>query len=473
MLVHVSVLVFVPLSVGLLTYLSNRFDVLSFFIFPPLAAGTYALFANPESEASSPVRFVAGLTAGAVCAAIAVMVAVRLVYPGLPPSALEVDAPGAAFAVLLTGVLTWVLDVEEAAAYAMALLGLLIPPARQLAFVGSVFVTATVVAAVFAAWRGLVYERRARYFYESTRGDDHVLVPMRAGHDAATAMLGGRLAAAHDAGKVVLLDLVDGGRTAALERHLLRTGEATAPDDDATGEGTGRAAIETGAGGAADPRTDSDDARVPDPAVAMAVSELRSLADRLESDLDVPCEVVVADGSGAPVETVRRVRTEVDCDLTVVPYEAENGELTAFVERVLTTAGDVVVHRSHDGRTRWERITVPVRKAGDTAHNMLDFALRVVEPTGRVGVAHCIDDEADRRAADRMLEDLVETFRGDIETRVPNADIRTFLRRSAGATDLVIVGAGQERGLLSRIVTPPTFEGIHDVETDVAIVARE
>ena len=40
-----------------------------------------------------------------------------------------------------------------------------------------------------------------------------------------------------------------------------------------------------------------------EPAVAIAVSELRSVADRLESEIDVACEVVVADGRGAQIET--------------------------------------------------------------------------------------------------------------------------------------------------------------------------
>jgi hypothetical protein len=464
-LVHVSILVFVPFSVGLLTYLSNRLSFLSFFIFPPLAAGTYALFANPESEYASPVRFVTGLTAGAACASVAVWVAVRFVYPELPPTALEVDAPGAAFAVLLTGLVTWTVDVEEAAAFSMALLGLLIPPARQPAFVGSVLVTSAIVAAVFTAWREFVYERRAQYFYESTRGDDHVLVPMRDVIDGSTAMLGGRLAAAHDAGKVVLLDVVAGERAAAVERRLLRTDLESEPAAAVAGQG---------AADATDTAEGSDGATAAaDPAAAMAVSELKSLADRIETELDVPCEVVVAAGGGSPVEAVRRVRVETNCDLTVVPYEGEDGELSAYVTRLLETAGDVVVHRSYGDRTRWSHITVPVRKAGDTAHNMLDFALRIVEPDGRVSVAHCIGDETERRVADRMLADLVETFDGTIETRVQNTDIRTFLRRAARANDLLVIGASQERGLVSRIVSPPTFEGIHDVETDVAIVARE
>ena len=453
-LVHVSVLLFVPLSVGLLTYLSRRLSFVSFLVLPPLAAGTYALFSDPESESASPVRFVAGLTAGALCSLVAVRLALRVTSPGLPPGGFEVDAPGAAFAVLLTGAVVWALDVEEAAAYAVALLGLLVPPGRQLAFVATVFVTASIVAGVFAAWRELLYERRAEYLYESTQGDDRVLVPMRSGADPSTAALGGRLAAAHDAGKVVLLDIVEGDETAAREQELLE-GDAVRADGDA-GAGEG-------------PASNPD----PDPATATAVSELKSLADRIEAELDVPCEIVAAAGRSSPVETVEGVAARTGCDLIVAPYESEDGELTPYVTRLLRTGGDVVVHRSHDERTRWQRVVVPVRQAGDTAHNMLDFALRLVGGSGRVSVAHCIDSESDRRSADRMLADLVETSDGDIETRVPNADIESFLGRAARTNDLVIIGASQERRLLSRIVSPPTFELVHDVEADVAIVARE
>ena len=204
------------------------------------------------------------------------------------------------------------------------------------------FVTASIVAGVFAAWRELLYERRAEYLYESTRGDDRVLVPMRSGADPSTAVLGGRLAAVHDAGKVVLLDIVEGDETAAGEQELLES-DAVRADGDA----------EAGGGPAPDP----------DPATAIAVSEMKSLADRIEAELDVPCEIVAAAGRSSPVETVEGVAARTGCDLIVAPYESEDGELTPYVTRLLRTGGDVVVHRSHDERTRWRRIVVPVRQA--------------------------------------------------------------------------------------------------------------
>src|SRR6056297_1246106 len=66
-LIHVSVLVFVPLLIGLVTLLSHRTQILSFLLYPPLASGTYTLFANPQGRYSSPWRFVTGLTLGALC----------------------------------------------------------------------------------------------------------------------------------------------------------------------------------------------------------------------------------------------------------------------------------------------------------------------------------------------------------------------------------------------------------------------
>jgi hypothetical protein len=468
-LVHVSILLFVSLLVGLLTYLSTRLDFLSFFLFPPLAAGTYALFAHPEHEAASPVRFVAGLTTGALCAWAAVAVAVWFVYPERPPSAIEVDAPGAAFAIFLTGVVTWALDVEEAAAFSTALLGLLVDPARQASFVASVFVSSSLVAAVFTVWRDRFYEQRARYLYESTTGADQVLVSIRGDPTEATAMLAGRIAAAHDAGKVVLLDVVEEDWIATAVRTLLRDGS----DSLDPGSTTSGAAVDDPAAGtavrAADGEASADGVT---PALAATVADLEQLADRVETTLDVPCEVIVAASDGSPATTVRRVAGEANCDLIVAPYEAEDGELTPFVTRLLAARMDVLVHRSHDGRTDWRRITVPVRRAGDTAHAMIEFACRLAGQTGRVSVAHCIDSEARRRAADEMLANLVETPDHDIETRVPKMSIESFLRQIAPATDLVVVGASRDRSTASRLVSPPTFERIDDLETDLAIVAH-
>lgn len=447
-LVHVSILLFVPLLIGLLTYLSNHTDQLSFFLFPPLAAGTYTLFANPEGEYASPVRFVAGLTAGAVSAWIALLVAVWFVYPDLPPSAIQVDAPGAAFAVFLTGVVTWAFDIEESAAFSTALLGLLVDPSSQLAFVVSVFLASSVVAGVFTAWREYFYEQRAEYLYLSTKGDDHVLVPMRGETAEATAILGARLAAAHDAGKVVLLDVIDEPPGDGGEDEL--TDES--PSAQSTGQG--------------------DSGATSDLAVAAAAEELEALSHRIEDTLDVPCQVVVAAGGPSPASTVRQAADEAGCDLIATPYETAEGEVSPFVTNLLDTDLDVLVHDSYDGRTTWERVTVPVSRAGDSAHAMIDFARRLAGPDGRVSVARCIDSEDERRTADEMLENLVETADGRIETRVANASIQDFLERVARTNDLVIIGASRDRGRASRLLSPPTFERLDDIDTDVAIVDR-
>lgn len=196
-MLHVSIVLVVPVLVGALVSRSNRMSGLSFLLFPPLAAGTFSPFKNPAEAQSSPVGFVGGLTVGAISAWIAIAVALTFVYPDLPPSQLAVDPPWAAFAVFLTGGLTWLLEVAEPAAFAVALLGCLVPPGRQFAFVLSVVASSTLVAVAFYAWRELFYQRRATSIFESTKGDDQVLVPMHGSTAEATAMLGARLAAAH------------------------------------------------------------------------------------------------------------------------------------------------------------------------------------------------------------------------------------------------------------------------------------
>ncbi|WP_336136173.1 HPP family protein [Natronomonas amylolytica] len=440
-IVHVSMLVFVPTLVALLTYLSNRLDALSFFVFPPLAAGTYALFSNPESKYASPFRFVAGLTAGALCSWAAILVAVHLVYPAAPPGAIEVDAPGAAFAVFLTGALTWALDIEEATAFAVALLGLLVDPGRQTAFVVSVFVSSSIVAVVFSVWRNYFYERRARYLYRSTKVDDRVLVPMRGEHPEATAMLGARLAAAHDAGKVVLLDIAS---------------EDVTEDGDTTDGGDGTASDEARAGAA----------------TAAVAAELEALGDRIETTLDVPCQVVVVSEGPTLGETIRQTAAETNCDLVALPYETDGDTLAPFITGLMDADVDVLVHQTYDGRTEWRQVVVPVRRASDTAHAMIDFALRLVGSEGRVSVARAIDSETQRRSADEMLANLVETANGRIETRVVNAPFGQFLHRAERTNDLIIIGSSRDRSRASRLISPPTFEQLPDVDTDIAIVDR-
>jgi hypothetical protein len=467
-LVHLTLLLVLPLLVGLVTFLSNELEALSFFLFPPLASGSYMLFANPESRYASPVRFVAGLTAGAICAWIAVEVAIVFVYPDLPPTALQVDAPGAAFAIFLTGLVTWALDIEEAAAFSTALLGLLVSPTQQATFVASVFLGSSVVALVFYAWHRSVYTKRARYLYESTKGDDHVLVPMRGETPDATAMLGARLAAAHEASKVVLLDLVEAEWIAAAEREAIREHEATnlatggpgarPPGDDASGPPPG------------DDGDDGDIGR--HAAISEAVARLEEQARTVETRVGVPCQVVVAVDDGSPAETVLGTAAEADCDLVAVPYEEEYGSLSPFVRSLFGGDVDVLVHRSFDGRTAWREVMVPVRRASDVAHSMIDFATRLAGETGRVSVCTCIGTQRERRRADEMLADLVETFTGRLETRVSQSDIVPFLAENAPAFDLVIIGASQDRSAASRLVSPPTFERISEMESDVAIVDR-
>ena len=205
-------------------------------------------------------------------------------------------------------------------------------------------------------------------------------------------------------------------------------------------------------------------------AVATAASELESRAERIETIVNVPCQVVVASGSGSRAQTIARTATETGCDLITVPYETENGGLASDIRELFQRDTDVLVHRSYDGRARWSRVLVPVRRASDVAHAMIDFATRLTGDA--VSVCHCIDSESERRNAEEMLANLAETADGRVETRVARDDIASFLEENASRFDLVVLGSSGDRSTPSRFLSPPTYARLGELETDVAILDR-
>lgn len=426
-LLHLTVLVAVPALVGAVTYLAETAEVVSFLLFPPLAAGTYTLFADPEGRYATPRRFVGGLTLGAVCGAVALEVS--------PAAGGTVRPTSAALAVFLTGVATWALDAEFPTSFSAALLVLTTGEAR-VAYLGGMVGSALLVAGAFVGWRRLFYEERARYLYTAVRGDDHVLVPV--GADGwPTVAFGARLAAAHDAGKVVLLDVVDDAEAAAAERDALAD--------------------------------ESEDVRAPGEVTADAeappVERLEATAARVRERFDVPCEAVVA--AGDPETAVRRTAAAANCDLVTVEFEAP------FARSVLAGDVDAAALRCVTGADDWRRVLVMVARPGDSAHAMIDFAGRLADD-GRVSVCTCIDDESERRRAETRLANLVETATGDVETRVARAGVAAFVAANAASYDLVLVGASRDRSRASRLVVPPLFERLDEVapDVDVAVVNR-
>ncbi|WP_435176117.1 universal stress protein [Halorussus sp. AFM4] len=464
-LIHLSVLLLVPLLIAAVTALANSVDVLPFVLFPPLASGTFTLFAEPEGRYASPTKFVGGLTAGALCGTLAIWVGLHTsMRDPLGASGLLVSPVEAALAIFLTGGVTWALDFEEPSAFSTALLALIAPAFSDpvgfdeffLQFVVSVFVASTIVAGAFHVWREQFYERRSRFLYQSTKGDDHVLVPMRGERSHEAAMFGARLAAAHDAGKVVLLDVVD---REAIE-EAARTMQV--PTGDADTELVDPVAAE--AEGA-----ETEEVQVAEE----SAQRLETEANRIETKVGVPCQVVVVGDGEDPARTVLKTARETNCDLVVTPYEEERGSLSGFVRGLFRSDIDAIAFRSAGGsRERWKRVMVPIRRPGDTAHAMIDFAQRLTGLAGSISVCTCIDRENERRSAEATLANLVETFEGSFETRVSRASIESFLAANDEYYDLVIVGASTDRSAASRFVSPPTFERIHDLDCDVAVVHR-
>jgi nucleotide-binding universal stress UspA family protein len=325
-----------------------------------------------------------------------------------------------------------------------------------LQYAGSVFLASIVVAVGFDVWRREFYEERERYLYRSTHGDDRVLVPMRGEDAEAAAMFGAKLAAAHDTGKVVLVDVVD-------QDAIDDAAEALATDGD----------TDTEVVDAEEADLDADAARTQ--AADAAADRLETQAHRIRTRMGVRCEVVVASDGSDPAGTVLDTAAEANCDLIVTPYEEHRGALSGFVRTLFHGDVDAVAYRPAPGsepRRRWEHVLVPVRRAGDTAHAMIDFGRRLTGRSGSVGVCNCIERESDRRDSESMLADLVEAFEGSFETRVARDDIKEFLAANDDHYDLFLIGASTDRSAASRFIAPPTFERLQDLDADVAVVHR-
>jgi nucleotide-binding universal stress UspA family protein len=283
-----------------------------------------------------------------------------------------------------------------------------------------------------------------------------VLVPWRGDYPLATAHLGAALTAGNEGSKVVLLGTVDEDAVAeadvpaaAVRRTLSDGGTVTGGDE------------------AAAPATDEG-------STALSATRLERVARDLQSRYDVPTEVVLVSGPDgqATAGTVLDVVGDTNCDLVVTGYETADGALTRFVGDLFRSETDVLVHRSVDGRTDWRDVLVPVRKAGEVAHRMIEFATRLARDGGRVSVVHCIGSARERSGASRMLSNLVETVGREVETHIAALPIETYLARVAGEYGLVVVGSSGDRSTASRLLSRPTFERLESVDCDVAILDR-
>jgi len=451
-LLHLSALVFVPLLIGVVTWLSNVSPVVSFLVYPPLASGAYTLFADPDGRYSSPRKFVGGMTAGALSGWLALEVSARLWYL-TSPEQFQVHAGAAALGIFLTGVVTWGLSLEEPTAFSTALL-VLVTGAERLTYVTGIVVSSLLVAGVFVVWRRRIYHERARYLFQSTHGDDQILVPVRGDTTDSVILFAARLAAAHDAGKIVLMKAVSAETIEETETELEATGQGSASGDIVA------------------PSEDSITQAAEEHLAEQQLRDLKRLQDRIASVVDVPCEFVVAVEEGSAGETVLRTTEAENCDLIVCSYETEEDDPSPFVRRILNGNSDAIVFRSSNGRTDWQRILVMVRSSGELANAMLDFAHRLLPSGGTISACTCVSKRRERRMAEIMLENLIESFTASIEARVASRSVEAFIDRNASLYDLVVIGASTDRSAVSRLVSTPTFERIHEVDCDLAIVHR-
>jgi len=231
-------------------------------------------------------------------------------------------------------------------------------------------------------------------------------------------------------------------------------------------EATDGEAISQDREGASEPVTELAEERLTEE----QLQDLEQLQDQISSVVDVPCEFVVAVEDESAGETVLATAKAENCDLIVCAYETEEGNPSSFVRTILNGNTDAIVFRSSNGRTEWERILVMVRMSGELANAMLDFAHRLLPNDGTVSACTFVPRQRDRRMAEIMLENLIESFPDPIETRIATSTVEEFLGRNASLYDLAVIGASTDRGAVSRFVSTPTFERIQAVDCDLAIV---
>ncbi len=103
---------------------------------------------------------------------------------------------------------------------------------------------------------------------------------------------------------------------------------------------------------------------------------------------------------------------------------------------------------------------------------MVDFAQRLVGREGGVTVCHCLGTERQRHDAETMLANIADQFERAVETRVAATTIQTFLAENCGHYDVTFIGASTDRSAASRVLSPPTFRQLRDLDCDFAVVHR-
>jgi hypothetical protein len=200
------------------------------------------------------------------------------------------------------------------------------------------------------------------------------------------------------------------------------------------------------------------------------VDELRKIQSRIEEDFGVPCELAVAVEDRPFGEVVVNVAEEENCDLTVGMYESEDGEPTRYVETILRSNTDSILFRPSGCSSNPERVLTMVRSSGRVANALLDFANRLVTDEGTVTACTCISENDSRRRAESLLDNIVENLSEPVETRIAHGTVEDYLERNSSHYDVAFIGGSTDREKLSRILSPPTFRSIQEVDCDLAVV---
>lgn len=402
-LIRISVLVLVPLIVGIVTWLSNVSNAISFLLFPPIAAGTYTLFAAPDR--SSPRRFVMGITAGGVCGWISLEAIlffdVAVVEAPIPPE-------GAALSVLLAGIVTWIIKVEEPSAYSTALL-VLVTGVDEITYVFGIATSSLLVAIVFILWRDQVYQKRAEFLYRKKGQSEHVLVPMWENESSTLAHIGGKVAAESPSSRVILL-----GRESETQSK------------------------------------------------SETVAEIEEQAEEIESKYNVVADVIIIP-QGSDTKQLLSVAADTNCTSIVTSYNPDN---VKPLEKLFKSNIEIIGVETTPEKTEWQSAMVGVMAADVANQRLAEIGSRIASETS---LCYCVPEDKTQREGRQMVTALAESVDRRVNTVVTGDSPQVYFNKAASEKDLLIIGASTDRGTISRTLVPPTYFGL-DVDCDIAVV---
>ncbi len=193
------------------------------------------------------------------------------------------------------------------------------------------------------------------------------------------------------------------------------------------------------------------------------IKEIEKTAKDLEEKFKIRTEISIIEEKTP--KSVLDVAERYSCDSIISPWKDMESTQKLFGGKC-----DVLAIHGLDKtkNRRWEDSLVPVREENELSHLMVEIASRI---TDTVGVLKIIDNSKELRKAEKELEELIDGFQGNFETRVRKKTdtIEKSIKKLSKGYDILIIGASTDRTTVSRIISTPLMNKLIE-EMDIPII---